>query len=59
MHAPSCPSCGQRAVLVRSFGNLLRTIGAFVVAWFAADLVPLRWRCRACGRRFLAVSDDA
>jgi hypothetical protein len=41
-----------------SFNNILRIIAGVLVAFFAADLVEIRWKCKSCGSVFLAMGSQ-
>lgn len=57
---PHCPNCGARAsTLLRTAANLARLVAATVAGLLVADVVPVQWRCDACGEVFTAIGSRA
>jgi hypothetical protein len=53
---PQCPNCGGcRSTLRRTAANLARLVAATVAGLLVADVVPVHWRCAACGEVFAAI----
>jgi hypothetical protein len=57
---PACPFCGERDVwFVTDWKNLAMLVASLAVAFISAEVVPLRWRCKVCDRRFSAIGTTA
>jgi hypothetical protein len=57
---PACPFCAERDVsFVINFKNLALLVASLAIAFVSAEVVPLRWRCSVCDRRFSAIGATA
>ena len=53
---PICRNCGGgRSRVLKTAGNLARLAGAALAGLLAGDVVPVQWRCAACGEVYAAV----
>ena len=53
---PTCRNCrGGTSRVVKTAGNLARLAGAAVAGLLVGDVVPVQWRCAACGEVYAAV----